>query len=816
MPAQMTRSEVLNLLEPGVLLGGALFRSLATQTAQTERLSPGTRLGAFRIVAELGHGGMGVVYRAERDDGAYQQQVAIKCVIDSGSARSAELFRRERQILAELKHPNIARLLDGGHLDDGRQWLAMELVDGLRIDAHVHTKKLSVDERLGLFAEVVEAVEAAHTHLLIHRDIKPSNVLVDADGRAKLLDFGIAALIDDHEAARAYSPGWASPEQRAGEHVGPASDQYQLGLLLDAMLRNTSPSDVPATGTDIADPGTDGRGIAPTQWPRLSAARHSELAAIVAKATAVPVAARYGSVKEFNADLQRWLAQRPVVARGGGLGYTFFCALRRHPLVAAGIAAALIAAITATIVFNWRLTQQRDLARDAALRAEREAATATAVSRFLRDDLLALADPNLSQEPDLKVSTLLARAAENVDPRFAERPDIAVQIHTTLGRGLRGLGALDTAAAQFGRAQAIASAALPATDLRRMELDLWHADLDLARSQPQVAEQRLSALHQSATAVLGVDAPLVLETEVRLQAARFETGKEQLAAIAALALLQPRLDRVLGVDSALAIYALNRRAIMLNSVEQLKETEIVRVEHLARATRAYGANHSTTLTGQLNYAVLLRKLGKPDDALREAELAEKGLRKIFGDRSIAALHALNARSRILADLGQLDAAIALQREALAGRIELFGEQHDDVAFSYVNLGGSLVQARQLDAAVDALNKALRIRLHLFGEEHVDVITNRIMLGDTERQRGNLAAAELYLVDAIASARRVLASDRPELATALYRYGQVLAAQHRRDEAVAALKESEAIYATRGEQQTPRTQAVRALLATIAP
>jgi eukaryotic-like serine/threonine-protein kinase len=812
----MTRSEVLNLLEPGVLLGGALFRSLATQATRIDRLSPGTRLGAFRIVAELGQGGMGVVYRAERDDGAYQQQVAIKCVIDSGNTRSAELFRRERQILAELKHPNIARLLDGGRLDDGRQWLAMELVDGLRIDAHAHTKKLSVDERLGLFAEVVEAVEAAHAHLLIHRDIKPSNVLVDADGRAKLLDFGIAALIDDSEATRAYSPIWASPEQRAGEHVGPASDQYQLGLLLDAMLRSAPPSDVPATGSDIADPGKDARGISPTQWLRLSAARHSELTAIVAKATAASVAARYGSVKEFNADLQRWLAQRPVAARGGGLGYTFFCALRRHPLVSTGIAAALIAAITATIVFNWRLTQQRDLARDAALRAEREAATATAVSRFLRDDLLALADPNLSQEPDLKVSTLLARAAANVDPRFGGRPDIAVQIHTTLGRGLRGLGAFEDAAAQFERAQAIAAEALPVNDLRRMELDLWHADLDLARSLPKAAEQRLSALRESATAALGADALLVLEAGVRLQAARFETGEEQLAAITELAQLQPRLDRVLGADSALAIYALNRRAIMLNSVEQLQDAQIARVEHLARATRAYGADHSTTLTGQLNYAVLLRKLGKPQEALREAELAETGLRKIFGERSIAALHALNARSRILSDLGQLDAAIALQREALAGRIELFGEQHDDVAFSYVNLGGALVQARQLDAAVDAFGKALNIRRRLFGEEHVDVITNRILLGDTERQRGNLDAAERYLVDAIAGARRILAADRPELANALYRYGQVLGVQHRRDEAVAALKESEAIYVTRGEGQTPRTQAVRALLATIAP
>jgi eukaryotic-like serine/threonine-protein kinase len=805
----MTRREVLNLLEPGALLGGALFRSLATQATRPERLAPGTRLGAFRIVEELGHGGMGVVYRAERDDGAYRQQVAIKCANDKDSARSSELFRRERQILAELKHPHIARLLDGGHHEDGRLWLAMELIEGQRIDKHVQS--LTIEARLRLFGQVIDAVEAAHSRLLIHRDIKPSNVLVDADGRAKLLDFGIAALIDDSQAARAYSPGWASPEQRAGGHVGPASDQYQLGQLLDAVLRGDTPQEEAPTGSDAVDLRSCVRAIDPSRWVRLPAARRNELTAILTKATAESVAARYRSVGEFQADLQRWLARRPVTASGSGLSYTFVCALRRHPLVASAIAATLIAGIVATAAFSWRLALQRDLAQAAAMRAEREAATANAVSRFLRDDLLVLADPNLSQDPDLKVSTLLTRAAQKIDPRFVDRPEIAVQIHTTLGRGLRGLGALEEAATQFERAQTIAEAALPATDLARLELDLWHADLELARSQPQAAEKRLTALRAPATEALGADAALVLEAEVRLQVAKFESGKEQLTAIGALTQLQPQIDGVLGVDSALAIYSLNRRAIMLNSVEQLQTARTVRIDHLQRAARAYGSEHSTTLTGRLNYAVLLRKLGQTHAALSEAEQAEAGLIKVFGEGSIAALHALNVRSRILHDLGRVDASIALQREALAGRIALLGEQHDDVAFSYTNLGAMLVQNGQLDAAVDALDSALRIRRGLFGDEHVDVITNRSMLGDTERLRGNLDAAEQQLVEALAQARRTLAGDRPELAAALFRYAQILLAQRRVSEARDALQESAAIYATRTDTPQARIDAIRELL-----
>ena len=189
----------LALLEPGALQSGALFRSLVSQAAKNERLPPGTRMGPFRIVGELGAGGMGVVYRAERDDGQYQQQVAIKCVASVVNADALAMFRRERQILAEMRHPHIARLLDGGQLDDGRLWFAMELIEGARIDAHVHASNPTVAARIGLLRQVIDAVACAHQRLLLHRDIKPANVLIDADGSAKLLDFGIARLLDGGE-----------------------------------------------------------------------------------------------------------------------------------------------------------------------------------------------------------------------------------------------------------------------------------------------------------------------------------------------------------------------------------------------------------------------------------------------------------------------------------------------------------------------------------------------------------------------------------------------------------------------------------------
>mgnify|MGYP000266771803 CR=1 FL=1 len=209
----------------------------------------------------------------------------------------------------------------------------MELVDGKRIDQHAHAARLSVEQRLRLFAHVIDEVQCAHARLLIHRDIKPSNVLIDADGRAKLLDFCIAELIDDADAARAYSPGWASPEQRAGEHVGPASDQYQLGLLLDATLRDAADRDAAATQTE---PRTHhpNRVIDVQRWPSMASSRRADLYAILRKATEPWPSARYGSVSELGNDRAQWLAHQPVTARGAGLGYTFACALRRHPFVA--------------------------------------------------------------------------------------------------------------------------------------------------------------------------------------------------------------------------------------------------------------------------------------------------------------------------------------------------------------------------------------------------------------------------------------------------------------------------------------------------
>jgi serine/threonine-protein kinase len=785
------RSDPLHLLEPGALLGGPLFRSLAAST-QAPRLPEGTRLGPFRIEAEIGAGGMGVVYRARRDDGQFDQVVAIKCVARPGAARATELFQRERQILASLRHPHIARLLDGGQHEDGALWFAMELVEGAALDAHARDARLDVAARLRLLLQVAGAVAFAHERLLLHRDLKPSNVLVDADGSVKLLDFGVSTLAGDADAARAYSPGWSSPEQRAGESVGPASDQYQLGLLLDALLR--------------ADPfaGDGPRRVEPAQWSLAAGLRRDELEAIARRATMDDPAKRYGSVREFADEIQRWLDRRPVRAHGAGLGYTLRRAVSRHPWATAAATAGLLALVAVVAGFSWRLAQERD-------RAEAEARTATAVAAFLQDDVLALADPNLSQDAGLEVRTLLERAAPAIDARFVDRPDVAGGLHATLGRGLRGLGQYEPARAAFARAGS-AWSALPATDVRRLQLALWIGELDLAASRPRDAVARLAPLADEAALQLGVQAPLTLEIALRLQAARFEAG-DQPAAIEALQALLPRIDAALGSDAPLAIDAVNRLSIMLRDSERLDEALAVRDEHLARARRAYGDLHSATLTGLSNRAVALRRLRRLDEAAADIAAAEDGLRRVFGFPSVPVLQAMNARSRILWDQGRRDEALAVQRTVLDARIALLGPQHDDVAYSHMNLGGMLSEAGRFADAAREFAAALAIREAILPPDHVDVIVSLALLSDATRLAGDAARAERLAAEALRRAPPSLAG-RPELALAHHRHALALALLGRRAEALAAALAAQAIYDARTDTAPRVRQRLQELITSL--
>jgi tetratricopeptide (TPR) repeat protein len=293
-------------------------------------------LGAYRLVEEIGHGGMGAIYRAERADGQFEKQVAVKVLADDlVTARAIERFRKERQILAGLEHPYIARLLDGGVGDDGAPYIVMELVDGIPVDRYCRERVLGMRQTVKLAARICSAVEYAHTHGIVHRDIKPGNLIVTADGTPKLLDFGISLLLEQavavsslgEERTHALTPHYASPEQLTGGTVTPATDVYSLGILCRDLLTGRHPE----AGEDR-----------PRRLPHC-------LRAIVAKATAAEPHSRYGSAKELREDLDRYLAGLPVAARSGKLMPWLACYIARFRWQAAVVLLMLLCAAVAIV-----------------------------------------------------------------------------------------------------------------------------------------------------------------------------------------------------------------------------------------------------------------------------------------------------------------------------------------------------------------------------------------------------------------------------------------------------------------------------------
>ncbi|MBN8887503.1 MAG: serine/threonine protein kinase [Rudaea sp.] len=376
----------------------------------------GRRLGPYRIVGEIARGGMGSVFKAVRDDDEYRKIVAVKLIRpDLGGEQIAARFRIERQILAGLEHPNIARLIDGGTTEEGLPYLVMDHVDGEPIDRYCARRALGVRDRLLLFCDVCAAVQFAHQRLVVHRDLKPSNILVDLDGTVKLLDFGIARLLDaggDGAGApttiHAFTPEYASPEQVKGEAITTASDVYSLGVLLYRLLAGRSPyrsdnsqlhalvreivsTDPARPSSTVTEPGRrDAVAATPTlDAERLRRALRGDLDMIVLMALRKEPAQRYASVEQFADDVRRHLADRPVRARDGALAYRARKFLVRHRL-GVGLGSLAVAGLLALSAFA---LHQARVARAETLRAERHFnGVRDLANRFVGDVFLQIVD----------------------------------------------------------------------------------------------------------------------------------------------------------------------------------------------------------------------------------------------------------------------------------------------------------------------------------------------------------------------------------------------------------------------------------------
>jgi eukaryotic-like serine/threonine-protein kinase len=498
----------------------------------------GRRFGPYRVVRELGRGGMGAVYLAERVDGGFEQQVAVKLIkrgMDSDLV--AARFRAERQILASLTHPNIARLLDGGASDEGQPFFVMEYIDGRRIDEFARERGLTVAERLRLWLEVGGAVSYAHQHLVVHRDIKPANVLVTADGTPKLLDFGIARLLDPGGEAvstmtelRMLTPEYASPEQIEGRHATTSSDVYSLGVVLYELLTGRSPYRARSrSAKDIAEaicttePVRPSLAAAETE-PAMARRLRGDLDTILLTALRKEPARRYASVEQFAGDVRRHLDGLPVRARPDTFGYRAGKFVRRHRTGVAAATLVGLAMVGGTVGIAWEARQ----ARAAQARAERRfndvrqlahavlfdyhdaikdvAGTTAIQERLVRDGLRYLDTLAIEAQGDRSLQRELAAAYQRVG-------DVQGGSRTA------NLGDTKGAVESYGKAKQILDTLL-ATDStdEPTRRSLARTLVDLGSLQFDIGDvPRAVALARGAEAVLAPLASRPIDAELRLQ-----------------------------------------------------------------------------------------------------------------------------------------------------------------------------------------------------------------------------------------------------------------------------------------------------------
>ncbi len=511
-PALADALAALLAVEPAIERSGFLEGSALDAQADPAEPLAGKRIGPYALERPLGQGGMGSVWLARRVDGRYEGQVAIKLLNLALIARGgAERFRREGQVLAKLAHPGIARLLDAGVAEGGQPFLVLEYVDGEPIDRWCERRALAPEARVRLFLDVLAAVDHAHGSLVLHRDLKPGNILVTRDGGVKLLDFGIAKLLDASErsagateltraAGRAFTPEYAAPEQVRGEDLTTATDVYALGVLLYRLLSGEHPTTKPSSNpVDAlravvdAEPAPVSQAASRTGAASRTALSGGDLDNIVAKALRKAPRERYANAAAFADDLGRYLRREPVSARPDSRGYRLRKFVERHRWGVGAASATLLALLAGVVATTWQAIEARRERDQALFQAERALARGSLVELML--GAMGSAERALTQ------SEVLDRSVAIVEKRFMHDPRIAVDLllpiagqYMSLGNTTREYEVMQRAASvarASGDARLIASVAC-----NTVETELYRGRRDLAREQLELGRRALAELHR--------------------------------------------------------------------------------------------------------------------------------------------------------------------------------------------------------------------------------------------------------------------------------------------------------------------------------
>ena len=649
----------------------------------------GQSVGAFKLVRLLGQGGMATVFLGEREGSDFQQQVAIK-LLRRGLYSEIEqrLFRRERQALAALSHPNIAHLIDGGITHAGIPYIVLEFVDGMTLVEHAVEHQLDLRARLRLFVVVCRAVAAAHRLLIVHRDIKPSNILVDADGQVKLLDFGIAKLLGEPEdgttrsGMSALTPGYAAPEQHAGGTISTATDVYALGVLLQELLLGERPSLIAAEprrpSTRIAELSTDLWSL-PMPRAALRSALRGDLDNIVLKALEHEAERRYASAAELADDIERHLGAQPVNAHPPSNWYRTRKFVQRHRGGVATTVAFLLATFAALAIALW----QTHVARA-------EAERANAMRNFIVD-AFAQAKPGSPRDEPPNIVEVVDQAIETARADLQLSPRVRIELLTQLGNVLRGQGRMPQA------------------------FELLRGNYEQARMQ------------------LGEGDPVTLASGRELVLSMYMKGDPA----GARELVDRLLDLVPNAEHALHSRLL-RDSARIATLEKDNARALADGADALRIARRVGdaGELSSTL---FEFGNMQLSTGDLSGAITTYEETLALRTRYLGPRhvNVAAVH--TALSRAWRRSGDLDRAVQAVRTALDINRAVLPADHYRLGFQYNALAVGLVAQRDFGAARSAAAEALRINRAANGDAHPETINAMSWVGRIELALGEHAA-----------------------------------------------------------------------------
>ncbi len=724
---------------PPASLAAAL---LAEEADAAETGYEGREFGAYRAVREIGRGGQSRVLLAERADGEFDQQVAIKILRPTFDADLAR-FRAERQILATLNHPNIGRLLDGGVAADGLPYLVLELVDGVPIDQYCDAAAYDVRARVELFLVVASAVQAAHRNLVVHRDLKPSNILVTPDGVVKLLDFGLAKLLDPlprladapstMTGQRWMTPEYAAPEQVLSQPITTSTDVYQLGAVLYRLLVGRPPFGDRGANVHRLETAILEHDVEP-----LGDSLGGDLDAIVRKALAKEPDARYASVQDFSNDLRRYLTGEPVLARRQTAGYRTRRFVRRHraAVCAAAALGTLLAVYVGTVIV--------DRARIRAALTEAQAGTRKAeqVTDFMLG-LFRASDQGQSLHDTVTAHLLLSRGVDEARA-LTGQPELQAQMLDVIGRIHTQLGEAD-------QARPLLTQAL---NIRRSLYGETHPDVATS----------LEGLADASEAERNDQEAVRLRRRV-LELRRRWSGNDDPKTVNALFELATALHRAGDLRNAQPLFAewttaierqpreatetrgnqLNEAGVMAQSRGDYDDAVVLLRQSLAIRESLYGEHHSLVAISLRDVANVLSDAGRMTEAEPLLSRAESILRSLSPDGHPQLWFTLKLHVVNLQRLNRFADAEALAREAIALGRRFEGANSVTVANLDIDLGYTLCMIGEYKEAETFDRDAIRIYRSMFNDKNAMVVMARDHLGDALRGEGRFAEAESLLL-----------------------------------------------------------------------